>query len=60
MAPRGTGFPRCNNAEIERYMRMQTDPPLQDPKVEMLLGQCKEVDATPEETILMTDNWFLH
>ena len=37
-------------------MRMPTDPPLVDPKVEMQLGQCEVEDATPEATIPMTDN----
>ena len=37
-------------------MRMPTDQPVVDLKVEMLCGQCKEKDATPEATITMTDN----
>ena len=53
-------FPRCNTVEIEWYLRMPIDPPLVDPIVEMLLGQCEEEDATPEATIPMTDNWLPH
>ena len=59
-APEVVDFPRCNLADIEWYMRMQTDLPLVDPKVEMLFWQCEEEDATLEETMPMSDNWLPH
>ena len=58
--PEVVDFPRCNNADTDWYMRMPIDPPLADPKVEMMLGQCKEEDATQEATIPMTCNWPQH
>ena len=39
-------FPWCNTADTTWYMRLPTDPPLVEPKVEMQLGQCEEEDAT--------------
>ena len=47
--PEVADFPRCNNAEIEWYGRMPTDPPLVNPKVEMLLQQCEREKMPPQE-----------
>ena len=41
---------------LEWYVRMSTDPPPVDSTVEMLIGQCKEEDATLEANMHMTDN----
>ena len=43
-------FLRYNNADIYWYMRMSTDPPPADPKVETLPQLCKEERATLEPT----------
>ena len=59
-SPEVVDFPRCNNTEIESFMRMPTDLPMVAYKVEMLLGQCEEVDATLEATVSVTDNQFPH
>ena len=40
--PEVVDFPRCNNADTDWYVRMPTDPPLFDSKVEMLLKLCKK------------------
>ena len=53
-------IPRCNNAGIEWYWRMPTDPPLKDLKGEKLLEPPEEEDATPEATDPGTDNWPPH
>ena len=43
-------FMRCNNADIDWYERMPTDPPLVNPKVEMPLVLCEEEDVILEST----------
>ena len=53
-------FPRCNNDEIDWYMKMQTDPPQVDPKVETLSELCEEEGATLEPTFPMTDSQLPH
>ena len=58
--PEVVEFPKYYNADIEWCGRMPTDPPLVDPRVEMLLGQCEDEYATPEETNHVTDNWLPH
>ena len=45
-------FLRCNNADIDWYMRMPRDPTPVHPKVEMQFELCKEDNATPELTYL--------
>ena len=39
-----------NNADIDWYVRMPTDPPLVDTKVETLTRLCQEEGATLEPT----------
>ena len=46
----------CNNADIQWYGRMTTDPPLIDLKGEKLPGQCEEEDATLEAINHVIDN----
>ena len=50
-SPEVVEFPRCNNAGIEWYGRIPTDPPMVDPKGEKLLGQCEEEDSTQKQPI---------
>ena len=51
-------FPRCNIADIICYMRKPTDPPLVDPKVEILPQLCEEENATLELTFPMTVSFY--
>ena len=44
--PEVAHFPRCNNADIDLYMRIPSNPSLVDPKGEMLL------DLDDEDAIL--------
>ena len=53
-------FPRHNNADIDWYMRMPTDPSQIDLKVEMLPDICKEEDVTLELTFLLIDHQCPH
>ena len=41
--------PRCNIADIHWYVRMPTDPPPVDPKVEMLSEVCEEEGVTLDQ-----------
>ena len=54
------GFPRCDIADIDWYVRLPRDPHLVDPKVEMQSELCKEEDSTLELTSLMKGNWLPH
>ena len=49
--PEVVDFLRCNNADIEWYVRMPADALLEDPKVTTLLGQYKEDNTTPEAIV---------
>ena len=53
--PRSSGVAKCNNASIEWYGRMPTDPTLVDPKGEKSFMQCEEEATDPK-----TDNWPPH
>ena len=53
-------FPKCNNAYIDWYVRMQTDLPLVDLKVEMLPELCKEEGATLEPIFPMIVSHLLY
>ena len=57
-APRRNGFLMCNNADIDWYVRKPTNPPLVDPKVEMLPELCQEEGVTLEPTVSMIDIQF--
>ena len=48
----------CKNADIDWYVRMPSDPPLVDPKVERLLQLYKEEDITAKPTFSVIDNWI--
>ena len=50
--PEVKDFPRCNIADTDWHVRMPTDHPPDDPKVEILAGLCKEKDATLEQPFL--------
>ena len=58
--PKAMDFPRCNIADIDCYIKMSTDPPPVDPKVEMLSELCQEEDATLKPTLLTVGNWIPH
>ena len=44
--PEVVDFPRCNSADIDRYMRMPTDTPLVSPQNEMQPEICVEAGTT--------------
>ena len=50
------GSPRCNNADIDWKMRMPTNSPLIDLKVEMPIQLCEKEDTVPEPNLPMTEN----
>ena len=45
--------PKCNNATMDWHMRMPTDLPPVDLKVQMLSQLCKEEGATLEQTLII-------
>ena len=49
-------FPRCSIPDTDWYLRMPTDPPPLDPKVEMLPELCEEEYATQEFTFPIIDS----
>ena len=49
-------FVGFKNVDTEWYVRMSTNPPLVEPKVEMLLELCEEEGATLEATLPVIDN----
>ena len=53
-------IPRCSNADVDWYVRMPTDPPLFDPKVEMLPELFEREGATLEPTFPMIDSQLVH
>ena len=55
-APEVVEITVCNNAGIQWYGRMSTDPPLADPKGEKLLEPPEGEDATLEASDPETDN----
>ena len=59
-ASTGSGFMMYNNANIDWYVRMPTDPLPVDLKIEVLSEQYKEEGATLELTFPMIDNWLPH
>ena len=58
--PELVGLPRFQRTDIDWYMRMPTDPPLVNPKVEMLLELCDEEDATLKLTFLFIVSQLPH
>ena len=50
----------CNDADIDWYMRMPTNPPLVDSWVEMPLKLCEEEDVILDPIPSETDNQLLH
>ena len=58
--PKEGNFQRFNNADIDRYMSMTTDPLLVDPKVEVPSKLCGEEGTTLEPTFHKIDSWLPH
>ena len=54
--PKAVDFPMCNNADIDWYMMMSTDPLPVDPEVEMQPVLHKEEGTTLEPTFPMIDS----
>ena len=51
---------RCNDPDIDWYMRVPIDPHPVDPKVEMLPELCEEEAATLEPTFPITHSQLPH
>ena len=58
--PEIVNFPRCNNADIEWYVRIPANSPLVGPKIETFPEPYEEEDATLEPTFPVIDNQFPH
>ena len=55
-----TDSPWNNNANIDLYVRMQTNSPQDDTKVKMPHKLWKQEDAIPKPINPITDNWLQH
>ena len=53
-------FPKCNNADIDWYVRMPTDPSLVGPKIETMTAVYEEEGGTLDPAFPMIDSWLLH
>ena len=58
--PGSKDSPKCNNTEINQYLRMLINPPLVDTKLEMPCELCERGDIILEPTFLTIDNWLSH
>ena len=53
-------FPKCNNVDTNWYVRMYTNLPPVDPKVEMSFALCEKEDTILEPTFPVIDNHLPH